>query len=141
MRKIISFSAGISLAMLSTWSVAAQHSGTITVELNKLEPASNDCILTFVVTSKSAKNIDKLAYEFVVFDDQYRVERMTVFDFRDLGAGKFRVRQFQLPETKCDDLGRILINDVSACNGTELDPQLCSAGLRISNKTNVEFLN
>ncbi|MEM7214516.1 MAG: hypothetical protein AAF423_03150 [Pseudomonadota bacterium] len=76
-----------------------------------------------------------------MFDNEFRVQRMTVFDFRDLGAGKIRVRQFQLPETKCDGLGRLLINDVSACEGRSLDPSLCVQGLQLSNKTNIEFLN
>ncbi|MEM9277926.1 MAG: hypothetical protein AAGA76_05090 [Pseudomonadota bacterium] len=133
------FAFGVGLTSLTP--SIAQGSESVVLELNKLEPADKDCLLTFVVSSKSSKNLDKLAYEFVVFDDQLRVQRMTVFDFRELEAGKLRVRQFQLPQTQCSGLGRLLINDVSACDGNEVDASLCSSGLQISNKTNIEFLN
>ncbi|MEM9330755.1 MAG: hypothetical protein AAGA53_05485 [Pseudomonadota bacterium] len=133
--------AGFVASLAGVTSSSAQSAENITLELNKIEPVGNDCLLTFVVSSKSAKNLNKLAYEFVVFDDQFRVQRMTVFDFRELEAGKLRVRQFQLPETKCEGLGRLLINDVSSCDGSEVDASLCTQGLTLTNKTKIEFLN
>lgn len=119
----------------------AEDGSGITLELNKIEPVDNDCVLTFVVSSNLKADVSKLAYEFVVFDAEFRVQRMTVFDFRDIAAGKYRVRQFQLPNTNCGSLGRLLINDVSACKGDAVDPSQCVAGLKITNKTNTEFLN
>lgn len=138
---ILIFALVVGLGVLGSTPSYSQDVEGVALELNKLEPADKDCLLTFVVSSKSSKDLDKLAYEFVVFDDQLRVQRMTVFDFRELEAGKLRVRQFQLPQTQCSGLGRLLINDVSACEGNEVDASLCSSGLQLSNKTDIEFLN
>ena len=132
----MAFAAGIAVSPS-----AAQQAGTISIELNKTEPSGEDCVLTFVVANEMDNDLSKLAYEFVVFDDQFRVERMTVFDFRDLSAGKQRVRQFQLPKTNCGKLGRLLINDVSSCEGIGVEASHCVGGLRTSNKTKIEFVN
>lgn len=118
----------------------SRDTNSLTLELNKIEPRSNDCLLTFVVSSNTKSDIQKHAYEFVIFDKELSVDRMRVFDFRDVAAGKIKVRQFQLPNTKCDNLGRLLLNDVSACDGKDLDKKYCASSLKVTNKTSVEFL-
>ncbi len=127
--------------MLPFAPIYAQESEEIRLELNKVESSGTNCVLTFLATSTMPADIEKLAYEFVIFDKDLRVDRMTVFDFRQLKKGKYRVRQFQLPDTKCGKLGRILINDSSACDGTGLTLPECFDKLTISNKTSIEFLN
>ncbi|MEM7068008.1 MAG: hypothetical protein AAF478_03915 [Pseudomonadota bacterium] len=119
----------------------AENSEKLILELNKIEASENSCLLTFLVTSSLSKDLEKLAYEFVVFDNDMKVNRMTVFDFQDLNASKIRVRQFQLADTPCETLGRLLINDTSACKSGGVDSKMCSDKLEISNKTQLEFLN
>jgi hypothetical protein len=113
----------------------------IALELNTVDDVGNGCRITFLASNGFDKDIKKLAYEFVLFNNEGRVERMTVFDFNEIQTGKFRVRQFQLDNIKCTELGRILVNGVSTCDGEGFDKAICSQSLRISNKTKIEFLN
>jgi len=113
----------------------------ILLELNKLDALESGCQMTFVVSSKISKNVDRLAYEVVLFDKESLVDRMTVFDFKDLAAGKTKVRQFNLKGTDCSKLGRLLINGNSSCTGKEVDAQSCIKLLSTSNKTDIDFGN
>ncbi|MEO0328262.1 MAG: hypothetical protein AAF217_06635 [Pseudomonadota bacterium] len=130
------------LVILASPSIGyAEDKGRIKIELNKVETVSENCLLSFVVSSKLPTDIEKIAYEFVIFDKEMRVERMTVFDFKSLPASKLKVRQFQLGKTKCDNLGRLLINDASSCTGQGIEPSICLKELVLDNRTEVEFLN
>ncbi len=64
------------------------------------------------------------------------VNLLTLFDFRDLPAGKLRVRQFDIPETNCSSIGRVLFNDIDSCAGAG-----CDGGLKaISRVKEIEVL-
>lgn len=140
MKKLLLFSTITIAAILQIGVTKANDLGSISLELNKLEKKQNDCLLTFVVSSKLTANLEKLAYEVVLFDLDNSVDLMTVFDFKDLGTGKTRVRQFQLPNKECGTLSKLLINDVSACSGNDLTAQACNKNLILSNKTKIEFI-
>ena len=60
--------------------------------------------------------VSKVSFEFVLFDEKGLVERMAVLDFRDLPAGKTKVRQFDLPGTNCEAVKSLLINDAPVCD-------------------------
>ena len=121
--------------------VYADAEKSISVELNKLEKKKQNCLLTFVVSNHFETTLNELAYEVVLFDKQQKVDLMTVFDFQKIENGKTRVRQFQIPEKDCKSISKLLINDVSKCQGSKLAPDACSKNLKILNKTPIEFLN
>lgn len=113
----------------------------ITLELNTLQPTQNGCLFTFVADNGLETSIDQASYEVVLFNGEGLVQRMTVLDFQDLPAGRTRVRQFNLPETQCDGISRVLINDVSTCTGAGVTEALCIDGLRVASQSDVEFSN
>lgn len=109
----------------------------LTVELNVLEPSQKGCKLTFVAGNALPQPISKVSFEFVLFDAKGLVERMAVLDFRDLPAGKTKVRQFDLPGTQCDAVQSMLINDAPVCEGEGLDKAACMQSLQPSSKSTV----
>lgn len=121
--------------------VRAENGSSITIELNKAEPGDANCLLAFVVNNQTNSDIHKLAYEVVVFDKDERIDRMTVFDFQEIGAGKQRVRQFQLPDTSCQTVGKLLVNGVSSCETDHSDNRFCDDKLQLSTKSPIEFIN
>lgn len=117
----------------------ATAAGGLTVELNEIAPSAKGCKLTFVAGNGLEQSLSKVSFEFVLFDQKGLVERMAVLDFRDLPAGKTKVRQFDLPGTKCEAVKSLLINDAPACVGEGVDKGACMTGLKTGTKSAIEL--
>jgi hypothetical protein len=115
--------------------VAAASS--LDVELNGLAPSQKGCMMTFVALNKLGTPINKVSFELAFFNDKNAVDRITVLDFRDLPQGKKRVRQFDMPNVKCDSVTRVLINDTPVCDGPATGE--CMKGLVTRSQVSVPF--
>ncbi|MDO9639956.1 MAG: hypothetical protein Q7J44_15575 [Pseudotabrizicola sp.] len=104
----------------------AQAQG-LQISLNTLDPQPEACRLTFVADNKTEAEITRLVIEAVLFTKAGQVAQFTLFDFAALPMGRQRVRQFDVAGLACDDLGQVLLNGVSACDGA--DPAACAAAL------------
>lgn len=120
--------------------LAGDGQAVLSVELNSLDQAGPACRVTFVAGNTLGADLEGVSLEVVTFGTEGVVQRMTVFDFGALPAGRERVRQFELSQTECRSIGRILVNGVADCKGGGLDRQACERGLRLSNKTDIEFI-
>ncbi|MBX4910660.1 MULTISPECIES: hypothetical protein [Rhizobium] len=120
--------------------VQAQEAALATsldVELNALAPSQKGCMMTFVALNKLSSAINKVSFELAFFNDKNAVDRITVLDFRDLPQGKKRVRQFDMPNVKCESVTRILINDTPVCDGPVAGE--CMKGLVTRSQISVPF--
>ncbi len=111
--------------------------GSLTLQLDSLAPAGAACRVTLVAANGLGGDIAKVAYEFVFFDRDGRVELLTVLDLRDLPAGRTRVRQFDLPGIDCAGVSRLLVNDAKACDGAGIDAGACLARLETTSKAGI----
>ncbi|OJF94348.1 hypothetical protein [Pararhizobium antarcticum] len=118
---------------------ATAAAGTLSIELNDVVASEKGCKFTFVADNSLAQSLSKVSFEFVLFDQKGLVERMAVLDFRDLPSGKTKVRQFDLPGTKCEAVKSLLINDTPACTGEVLTKDACMKALRTGSKSPVEL--
>nr|WP_276121001.1 hypothetical protein [Pararhizobium qamdonense] len=140
------FSRLLSLTVLTALSTAAPAlaqdaaaTGTLSIEINDLTPSEKGCKLTFVAANALPQSLSKASFEFVLFDEKGLVERMAVLDFRDLPAGKTKVRQFDLPGTKCEAVKSLLINDAPVCAGEGVAKDACMKALKTGSKSPVEL--
>lgn len=134
-------SLAVALALGLAGPLAAQDSApALTLELNAQEQVEAGCKLSFLARNGHATAIDKVVYETVLFDTTGQVERLTLFDFGTLPAGKPRLRQFVVPGLQCDGLGQILINGASTCEAGELGASTCIEGLGLTSRTDVEMM-
>ncbi|WP_309085872.1 hypothetical protein [Chelativorans sp.] len=120
--------------------LGAQESGSppsLSLELNGAEPSQRGCRLTFVAANRLGQNIGRAAYEVALFGKDGVVKRLTVLDFKELPDGETKVRQFDLPQLDCADLGRVLINASTACEGPEA--AVCMRQLTTAARGAVEF--
>lgn len=138
-RTMRAFSAAMVAVAAFPGALAAQEVGKLTVELNAVAPSEKGCKLTFVAVNGLAVSLDKVSFEFVLFDGKGLVERMAVLDFRDLPAGKPKVRQFDLPGTRCDQVKSMLINDAPVCSGEGVASDACNKALTTGSKSSVEL--
>lgn len=113
--------------------------GGLALELNALGDEGEACRMTFLATNATGADIEAAVFETVVFDADGAVERLTLFDFRDLPRGRPRVRQFDLGGLACADVGRVLINGAQSCTG-EGAQAACTDALTLSSRVDVELL-
>lgn len=133
---------GLAASIFATPAIAQEQAGggQISLELNRVKQVETGCELTFLTSSGSSEGVEQVMFEAVLFDTSGAVSLLTLFDFGALPAGRPRVRQFVIPEQKCDALGRILINGVTRCKAAGLSEAACAAGLGLSTRTDVELI-
>ncbi|WP_271951786.1 hypothetical protein [Ruegeria faecimaris] len=119
---------------------AEDPSAGLLMELNNLQQVDGNCRLSFLVQNQTGAEIEAASYEAVVFDAQGNVVSLTLYKFRDIPAGRLRVRQFSIADMSCGDVGRILINGSNTCTVEGAESDLCDAALTLNNRTDVEFL-
>ena len=116
---------------------SAVEPATINMELNSLTRSQNDCTVNFIMRNSFENPVEALALEVVLFNTDGRIASILKLKVGALPAGKTKVKQFRFKS--CADIARILINDVSECQGAGLSPKICMKNLKTANRTNIEF--
>lgn len=141
-QSLLSAAAALALVALSgpaaTQETAKQ--GGLQIELNTAADMDGACRISFLVENRLGADLSGAVFETVLFDADGAVERLTLFDMRDLPAGRPRVRQFQIDGVACDDIGRILINGAQTCKGEGVDARACMDDLSLTSRTDIELL-
>lgn len=106
-------------ALMSTLSGPAVAAGGVSLELNRMEPKDQSCRVSFVVANPGDKAIDSLKLDLVFFDKEGVISRRLAVEAGPVRASKTSVKLFEASETPCDGVGKILLNDVTACGGAE----------------------
>ena len=118
--RFTALAAGVLMVVSGVCQAHAQEAApaaALDVELNSLTPSQKGCMMTFVAQNNLPAAISKISFELAFFNDKNAVDKITVLDFRDLPQGKKRVRQFDMPNVRCEGVTRILINDTPVCDG------------------------
>ncbi|MEM0898716.1 MAG: hypothetical protein AAGI92_02060 [Pseudomonadota bacterium] len=112
----------------------------LSLQLNTVQQLEDGtCRIVFVADNGTSEEIEKMSVETVLFGPDGTVNRFTLFDFRDLPAGKTRVRQFDLGGTECTSIGRILVNGAADCTIGGAASGVCIEKLATSSAVDVEF--
>ena len=126
---------GLAISALLAAPVAAA-AGPISIELNRLEPRDNACRVSLVVSNPGDKVYDSLKLDLVFFDKDGVIARRLAVEAGPIRADKTTVKLFDADNTPCDGVGRVLLNDVTACG----DEQDCLALVSTSSRVKgVEF--
>lgn len=110
------------------------------LELNTLDTMEEGCRLTFVIRNRMGQPIEALGFEIALFGADGAVTQVIALDAGALPDGKTRVRQFRLPEVGCANVSRVLLNDVTKCEGDGLSPAGCIGRLSISSRVQPDFV-
>lgn len=131
------------LAMLaSAGSALAEDAApqpTLAIELNAVQPVEGGCRVTFLATNGLGAPLDRAAVEMALFKTDGAIERIVTLDFKGLAEGKTKVLQFQLTGLDCAALSRVLINDITACEGAALAAGACLPALITSARPDIAF--
>ena len=140
---MLKFPALFAVLALSLTPALAQETApttpTLALELNALQPADTGCRVTFLATNTLGAAVDRAGIEIAFFAGDGAIDRIVTLDFKGLTEGKTKVLQFQLNDLACDDISRLLVNDVTACEGAGLAPTACLDGLVTRTRPDIVF--
>lgn len=109
------------------------------IELNRLEQIDGACRVYLVFSNQRDTALESLQLELVLFDTDGYVQRRLTLDAAPIAADKTSVKLFDLAETKCERVGRILINDVLAIAGPDGALPNDVSRLELSSKLDVDL--
>lgn len=112
----------------------------ISVEFNDLQPADRGCRAVFVLHNGLDKELDKLAMRIVSFDKEGHAKLFLSLEVGTLPVGKTRILRFDLgADVMCDDISRIVLDDVISCEAPEMGPAQCLAAMTLSSRVKISF--
>lgn len=113
---------------------------SITLELNKLEPASGGCRAYFVVENRTADALKELRLDTFIFDAGGQITRRIGLTFPDIRPDRTKVVPFDLNGAACPEIGRVLVNDVLACTaGSGAPVGNCGDLLKVTSRGGTRF--
>ena len=140
--RIVGLAGALSLLASPAWAAAP-----LPLELNKLEPipgAQPGCRAYVVAQNPDADPLEQLRLDLVLFGTDGVIARRIALDVGPLGAGKTAVRLFDLAALPCDQIGRMLVNDVLVCRGgkpaADLNLDGCLDRLAVTSRASVPFV-
>lgn len=118
---------------------AQTQSGSISVELNKLEKSDKGCRAYVVVTNPTQTSYDAFKLDLVLFQTDGIIGRRFALDLAPVRPDKSTVKLFDLDGTDCENIGKFLVNDVMECKASGAPVQDCLAQLKVKSLTKVEI--
>lgn len=116
----------------------ATDNNKISVEFNDLQPAAETCRAVFVLRNGLAQPIENLALRVVGFDADQHATLFLSLDVGALPTGKTRVVRFDLGNgLDCAEISRLLLDDVTSCEGGDLTPASCLESIVLSSRAAV----
>jgi hypothetical protein len=135
--------AALALAGAFAGMAFAGEDGKIAVEFNDLQQSETGCRAVFVVNNGLGKPLDKATLRVVAFDAENHAKLFLSLDVGALPIGKTRVLRFDLgPDLACKDVSRIVLDDVTSCDGgdgRETTPAACLAAISLSSRAGAPF--
>jgi hypothetical protein len=105
--------------------VAAKN---LLIEVNGIETAENRCRVSFLIENKSHISVESIKLDFVAFDAAGAILRRFLAEMGPVRASKTILRTFPV-DAECQQLGAILVNEVTVCKPDELGDCLDSLAL------------
>ena len=99
---------------LTAGAIYATPDEPIRLELNVLENADGRCRVSFVIENKSQTALESLKLELAVFNREGIVQRRLATEMGPVRGAKTVVKAF-LVDGACDEIGSILVNELTAC--------------------------
>lgn len=127
--------------LVSAFAVTAKAADSdVSVELNKLEQMDDACRAYFVLENRSGTAFETLKLDLVMFDTDRIVARRLAAEVGPLPSGKTSLKVFDMEDLLCVELGRLLLNDVTACADASGRRDDCLVLLSTSTRAAVPFI-
>jgi hypothetical protein len=110
------------------------------IELNRLEERNDGCRVHLVLENSSPHAYSSYRLDLVIFASDGVIARRLALEAAPLRANKTMVKEFELSGLACRRVGRVLLNDISACASAAGDMDDCVATTRVSSRASASFV-
>ncbi len=114
--------------------------GSVSLELNKLEPQEAGCRAYILLQNGTQSTFEELRLDIAVFDGDGIVSKRLAVEAAPLPVGKTSLKLFTMTGVACDNVGRMLLNNVLSCIDQSGERGDCVAALEVSTRTTAEFI-
>lgn len=139
-RSLLAGAAAVGLFVLTPAQTLAQQDARVHLELNKAEQVQGSCRLYLLLDNKTERAYENLQLDLVSFDTDGIIAQRMLLETAPLPAGKMRLKVFDLVQSRCDAVSRILINEVVLCKSTEGSAPDCADALTASTRIPIELV-
>ena len=130
----------IGLALCGPAFAQSDDAAGISIDLNKLEPRDDACRAYLVLQNGTDQDFTAYTLDLYVFDPDGVISKRLAVDTVPLTPGKIRVRPVDIKETGCDQVSRILLNDVLDCADASGQRNDCVNDVTLTTHTEAEFI-
>lgn len=110
------------------------------LELNKLEPRDGACRAYIVIENGTPTAFETLKFDLVMFDREGIVAERLALEVAPLPAGKTSLKVFDVAGLACGQVGRVLLNEVLACDGGAVARDGCMDLVETSARGGLELI-
>ncbi len=111
----------------------------IRLQLNRLEPSGDACRATVVIDNLKGGAIKSYKVDLFAFDTEGVAQKRVAVELGPLPARKTTVKLFEFAGIGCPKIGRVLLNDVLACEGGEGGREGCLERTETETRAGVPF--
>lgn len=115
------------------------RSAPLKLELNRLEQAGESCRTYLVVDNGRGSALKSFKLDLFAFDTDGIAQKRLAVELGPIPDRKTMVRLFDFPAIACAKIGRILLNDVLACEGADASRETCLDRMETTTKTTAAF--
>jgi hypothetical protein len=109
------------------------------LELNRLEADGQNCRVYLLADNSKGEAYRSFKVDLFVLDSEGVAAKRVVLELGPIAAAKTMIRLFDIQGVACSRFGRVLLNDVLACEGESGTRQGCLADTRTESKTSAPF--
>ncbi|WP_418292066.1 Tat pathway signal protein [Methylobacterium durans] len=111
----------------------------IKLQLNRLEATGEACRTYLLVDNGRGPALKSLKVDLFAFDTEGVAQKRVAVELGPLAEKKTSVKIFDFAGIACPKIGRVLLNDVLACEGGEASREGCLERTETESKASVPF--
>jgi hypothetical protein len=111
-----------------------QSVAPVRIELNKVEASGENCRTYFLIDNKSAEAWRSLKLDLFALDKDGVAAKRLAVEVGPVPGRKTLIKLFDFPGLSCQRFGRVLLNDVVACEGVASSREECLSAIETASK-------
>jgi len=113
---------------------ASKATAPLRVELNKMEPAGENCRSYFLIDNRQQESWRSLKLDLFALDKDGVAAKRLAVEVGPVPGRKTLIKLFDFPGLSCPQIGSVLLNDVVACEGAAASREECLAAIETASK-------
>jgi hypothetical protein len=128
------------LALLMPFSGTAlaqdNASNPLRIELNRIEASGESCRSYFLIDNQKGEGWKSLKLDLFALDTDGVAAKRLAVEVGPVPRRKTLIKLFDFPGLTCPRVGRVLLNDVLACDGAAVSREDCLSAIETASKVN-----